>query len=241
MAISDSTARRYELRDPDVRLMLQVRDNDAEAFAELTRRYQNRVLSLLEHLVGRGHQRAEDLTQDVFLRVWRARGTYKPGSKFSTWLFTITNNVASNARRSQARKPEVQVSSGPADSQAGPTLDEMASAASGSMPVQRIDKKEQQYIVRGAVDQLPDRQRLAVLLKSFENASYADIAEIMELTPQAVKSLLSRARNNLRELLIPYIRQGEIEESTEGDSAANNDNGTQQQSSNSNTPTPGQA
>ncbi len=216
--------------------MLQVRDNDAEAFAELVRRYQNRVLNLLEHLVGRGHQRAEDLTQDVLMRVWRARATYKPGSKFSTWLFTITNNVASNARRSQARKPEVQVSSGPADSQAGPTLDEMAPAASGAMPVQRVDKMELQDVVRAAVDQLPDRQRLAVLLKSFESASYADIGEIMDLTPQAVKSLLSRARNNLRELLSPYVRQGQTEEAE--DSESNGPPSTDQPNISTNTPTP---
>lgn len=187
--------------------MLQVRDNDAEAYGELVRRYQNRVLNLLEHLVGRGHQKAEDLTQDVLMRVWRARGTYKPGSKFSTWLFTIANNVASNARRSQARNKEVNVPPRVGDSQAAPTLDQMAPASSGTMPTQRVDKMELQNVVRTAVDQLPERQRLAVLLKIFENASYADIAEIMELTPQAVKSLLSRARNNLKDLLAPYVRQ----------------------------------
>lgn len=216
--------------------MLQVRDNDAEAFGELTRRYQNRVLNLLEHLVGRGHQRAEDLTQDVLMRVWRARSTYKPGSKFSTWLFTITNNVASNARRSQARKAEVQVTGSASDSQAGPTLDEMAPAASGSMPVQRVDKQELQDVVRAAVDQLPDRQRLAVLLKSFENASYVDIAEIMDLTPQAVKSLLSRARNNLKELLSPYVRQGTDTSGPDDEPPANGQDPNRQP--NSNTPTP---
>lgn len=221
--------------------MLQVRDNDAEAYGELVRRYQNRVLNLLEHLVGRGHQKAEDLTQDVLMRVWRARGTYKPGSKFSTWLFTIANNVASNARRSQARKKEVQVTSDSADSQAAPTLNEMAPASSGTMPAQRVDKMELQDVVRAAVDQLPDRQRLAVLLKSFENASYADIAEIMELTPQAVKSLLSRARNNLKDLLSPYVRQGASADEDEDadDSDADNRTGQSARSnSDTNTPTP---
>ncbi len=220
--------------------MLQVRDNDAEAYGELVRRYQNRVLNLLEHLVGRGHQKAEDLTQDVLLRVWRARGTYKPGSKFSTWLFTIANNVASNSRRSQARKKEVQVTSDSADSQAAPTLNEMAPASSGTMPAQRVDKMELQDVVRAAVDQLPDRQRLAVLLKSFENASYADIAEIMELTPQAVKSLLSRARSNLKDLLSPYVRQGSKDDDDESDKSesAHSSSSPVRYNSDTNTPTP---
>ncbi len=106
MALSDTTAQNYELRDPDVRLMLQVRDDNAAAFEELVLRYQGRLITVLEQLV---HQRdvAEDLAQEVFLRVFRARKTYEPGAKFSTWLFTIANNVASNALRSLARRREV--------------------------------------------------------------------------------------------------------------------------------------
>ena len=83
--------------------MLQVRDDDAQAFEELMLRYQNRVLSLLAHLVGR-RDLAEDLTQEVFLRVYRARKRYVPGAKFSTWLFTIAGNVASNALRTKSRR-----------------------------------------------------------------------------------------------------------------------------------------
>ncbi len=99
LAISESSAQKYELRDPDVRLMLEVRNDSAAAFEELMLRYQNRVVTVLEHLVG-SRDTAEDLAQDVFLRVYRSRKRYVPGSKFSTWLFTIANNVASNARRS---------------------------------------------------------------------------------------------------------------------------------------------
>jgi RNA polymerase sigma-70 factor (ECF subfamily) len=85
LSISESTAERYTLADPDVRLMLQVRDGDALAYEELVRRYQNRLMSLLTHLVGQ-RDLAEDLTQEVFLRVYRARERYVPGAKFSTWL-----------------------------------------------------------------------------------------------------------------------------------------------------------
>ena len=108
MAISDSTSQNYELRDPDVRLMLQVRDDNAAAFEELVVRYQGRLITVLEQLV---HKRdvAEDLAQEVFLRVFRAGKSYQPGAKFSTWLFTIANNVASNALRSLSRRREVSV------------------------------------------------------------------------------------------------------------------------------------
>src|SRR5262245_46304381 len=88
--------------------MLQVRDDNAAAFEELMLRYQNRLIRILEHLLGR-RDMAEDLAQDVFLRVYRARKRYVPGSKFSTWLFTIANHVASNALRSLSRRREVNV------------------------------------------------------------------------------------------------------------------------------------
>jgi RNA polymerase sigma-70 factor (ECF subfamily) len=97
LVVSESSARRYALRDPDVRLMLEVRDDSASAFEELVLRYQGRLLAVLEHLVGNRDQ-AEDLTQEVFLRVYRSRKSYVAGAKFSTWLFTIANNARVAAR-----------------------------------------------------------------------------------------------------------------------------------------------
>jgi RNA polymerase sigma-70 factor (ECF subfamily) len=203
LAVSESTARRFELQDPDVRLMLRVRDDDAAAFEQLMLRYQTRLVRILEHLVGR-RDMAEDLAQDVFLRVYRSRKRYVPGSKFSTWLFTIANNVASNARRSLARRREVNVvaDSGATEVQ---SLDQMALDASGLMPGRQFDRAEMRDIVREALGALSERQRLAVLLSKFEQMSYAEISEIMDLTPQAIKSLLSRARSNLKEVLEPYM------------------------------------
>jgi DNA-directed RNA polymerase specialized sigma24 family protein len=101
LAVSESSAHQYQLQDPDVRLMLKVRDDNAAAFDELMLRYQNRLVTVLEHLVGR-RDLAEDLAQEVFLRVYRARKRYVPGAKFSTWLYTIANHVASNALRSMS-------------------------------------------------------------------------------------------------------------------------------------------
>ncbi len=206
MAISESSAQRYTLQDPDVRLMLQVRDDNAAAFDELMLRYQNRLVTVLEHLVGRRDQ-AEDLAQEVFLRVYRARKRYVAGAKFSTWLYTIANHVAANSLRSRSRRPEVNLSNKPTESGAN-ALDKMAVAASGAMPTRQLDKAELRDVVREALSGLSERQRMAVLLNKFEEMSYADIATTMEMTPQAVKSLLSRARVNLKEKLEPYLESG---------------------------------
>jgi RNA polymerase sigma-70 factor (ECF subfamily) len=206
LAVSESSAQRFTLQDPDVRLMLEVRDDSAAAFDELMLRYQNRLVTVLEHLVGRRDQ-ADDLAQEVFLRVYRARKRYVAGAKFSTWLYTIANHVAANSLRSRSRRPEVNLSSRPSESGAN-SLDKMAVAASGAMPARQLDKAELRDVVREALAGLSERQRMAVLLNKFEEMSYADIAATMDMTPQAVKSLLSRARVNLKEKLEPYLENG---------------------------------
>jgi RNA polymerase sigma-70 factor, ECF subfamily len=197
----------YALHDPDVRLMLQVRDGDAAAFEELVRRYRDRLITILEHLVGHREQ-AEDLAQDVFVRVFKARERYAPEAKFSTWLFTIANNVASNALRSRSRRREVGVPEGNGADSAPLALDQLAKAASGFMPTRALDKAEQAEMVRSAVAALNERQRMALLLAKFEGMSYQDIAQTMGLSVQAIKSLLSRARVNLKEILTPYVERG---------------------------------
>ncbi|MEE8450365.1 MAG: sigma-70 family RNA polymerase sigma factor [Thermoguttaceae bacterium] len=207
LVVSESSARRYTLADPDVRLMLQVRDDDAAAFEELVLRYQERLIVVLEHLVGSRDQ-AEDLAQEVFLRVFRARERYVAGAKFSTWLFTIANNVALNALRSRSRRHEVTLQGRDSGPMGARPLDTMVQAASGQMPARQLDKAEMREIVRMAIGELNERQRMAVLLSKFEDMSYAEIAQSMALTPQAVKSLLSRARGNLREVLEPYLQHG---------------------------------
>ncbi len=201
--------------------MLQVRDDDAQAFEELMLRYQNRLLSLLTHHVGH-RDLAEDLTQDVFLRVYRARKRYVPGAKFSTWLFTIAGNVASNALRTLARRREVNIAPRANDS-APMSLEAAALAASALMPTRQLDKAELCNAVQQAIGVLNDRQRMAVLLAKFEHFSYADIGEVMDMSPQAIKSLLSRARTNLREALQPYLERGAKVDAALADVTANED------------------
>lgn len=186
--------------------MLQVRAGDAAAFEQLVRLYQGRVLTVLENLVG-SRDVAEDLAQEVFLRVFRARHQYVPGAKFSTWLFTIVGNVARNARRSKVRRREVQAKRAD-DQDSSPGLDQLITASSGQIPARRADKLEREQMVREAIGALSQRQRMALLLSKFEELSYAEIGEAMGISVPAVKSLLSRARVNLRDMLLPYLEQG---------------------------------
>jgi RNA polymerase sigma-70 factor (ECF subfamily) len=210
VAVSESSARRYAL-DPDVRLMLEVRDgsatSSAAAFEELVVRYQVRLVRLLHNLVG-NRESAEELAQEVFLRVYRSRQQYVPGAKFGTWLFTIASNVACNALRDRNRRPEVNMTG----SESGPLgvrpMDRLARDASGAMPERLLDKAELREVVRMAMEDLQPRQRTAVLLNKFEGMSYADIARVMDVSTQAVKSLLSRARQHLRQILGPYLENG---------------------------------
>jgi RNA polymerase sigma-70 factor (ECF subfamily) len=206
VVVSESAARRYAL-DPDVGLMLQVRDDNAAAFEELVARYQRRLLTVLAHLVG-NHQQAEDLTQEVFLRMYRARKSYEPGARFSTWLFTIAHRVAANSLRDRSRRREVALRPGDSDPRGSRPSGKTLQASSGQMPARQLDKAEMCQIVRMSLDALNERQRMAVLLSKFEEMSYADIAAVMEVSLPAVKSLLSRARENLREVLQPYFDHG---------------------------------
>jgi RNA polymerase sigma-70 factor (ECF subfamily) len=186
--------------------MLEVRDDNAAAFEQLVERYRNRLLVIMENHV-RGRNSAEDLVQEVFLRVYRARKTYVPEAKFSTWLFAIAENVASNALRSSASRKEVPWGlAGVSGSQ--PALDELAKDPSRFLPTRRLAQAELGEMVRNAIQSLNERQRMAILLCKFEHMSYEDVAAAMNLSTKAVKSLLSRARENLRGMLEPYVRGG---------------------------------
>jgi len=210
LSVSESSlqkASKYELLDPDVRLMLQVREGSAAAFEALVEKHQMRLVMVLEHLVSDRTQ-AEDLAQDVFLRVYRARERYVPTAKFSTWLYTITHNVASNSIRKSSRRKEINLVTSPSGSMPVRPLDTMAKDKSNLMPTRLADQKEMEKVIRDAIQSLGPRQRMAMLLSKYEGMSYNEIAESMELTTQAVKSLLSRARGNLKELLAPYLNSG---------------------------------
>lgn len=206
-AATTESGMQLSLRDPDVRLMLRAKDGDSAAFEELVVNYQDRLVHVFVHLVG-NQETAEDLAQETFLRIYRSRHGYVPTAKFSTWLFKIANNLASNSRRSKGRRREVDISS--PDGDAPRTEEELLAEKSAMMPTRQLDKKEMAQVVQSALTSLSDRQRLAVLLHKFEEMSYADIGLTMDLSEAAVKSLLSRAREALRVKLENYVKQGDV-------------------------------
>lgn len=199
--VSQSLSNRY-LADPDVQLMLKVSEDDQNAFEQLVVRYQDRLVGFFFHIV---HDRtvAEDLAQEAFLRVFRARDRYEPTARFSTWLFRIAHNLASNQIRGAIRRREVSLGNSPQDS--SNNLDTVLAEQSGLMPARQLDSNEMQQLVRQAVAQLSERQRTAVVLHRFEDMSYEEIGEVMGLGTVAVKSLLSRARVKLKETLERYL------------------------------------
>jgi RNA polymerase sigma-70 factor, ECF subfamily len=203
VALIGESSNQMAIRDPEIRLMLRVRADDNDAFAELVELYHQRLVGIMHHLVS-STEEAEDLAQEVFLRVYRSRKNYHPRSKFATWLFTIANNLAANSLRDRRRKPEVRLDlrdSGPL----GPRPAEQLVEDSGNLPVQNMQEQELAQIVHHALEGLNERQRVAVVLNKFEDMNYAEIAEVMGLTTKGVKSLLNRARENLRFALKDYI------------------------------------
>ena len=204
MAGSNSAMQAY-LRDPDVQRMLRAKEGDEAAFTELVMNYQDRLIAVFTHMLG-DHDAAQDLTQDVFLRVYRARNGYQPTAKFSTWLFRIANNLASNSRRIKSRRKEVPLEAKETDSTASRPAGHAVADKSGLMPSRILASAELRDVIRAALDGLNERQKLAVLLNKFEEMSYQDIGETMELSSMAVKSLLARAREILRDKLEQYVR-----------------------------------
>jgi RNA polymerase sigma-70 factor (ECF subfamily) len=207
VATSDALEQQLEARDPDVKLMIQVKNEVQGAFETLVRRYQHRLLGVMYHLVGQRDE-AEDLTQEVFLRIYRARKGYRARAKFSTWLFTVANHVAANHLRGKARKPAVSFGRAIADSQGLRPAEDNVPGREGT-PSTQMRKAELSRIVAEALEELGEDQKMAILLNKFEDMSYAEIAEIMGRSESAVKSLLARARNVLRERLEPYLRTGQ--------------------------------
>lgn len=191
--------------DPAADLMVQVAAGGpgaADAFAEIVTLWQDRLVTLFLHQMG-DHATAEDLTQEVFLRVYRARESYRPTARFTTWIHTIAAHVASDLRQRAYRRREHGVPAAASATASGIGLDQLAVAASGLMPARQADRRELRAVVQDALAGLNERQRMAVLLAKFEQCSLEEIAAAMDLSVSAVKSLLFRARDQLRNALGP--------------------------------------
>ncbi len=185
----------------DVQLMLDVKAGDEASFDLLLRRYRIPVVNFLCRMV-RDTATAEDLAQEVFLRVYRARKKYSPTAKFTTWLFRIATNLALNSIRDNRHK---QLE----DSLDAPVEGEEAAPRELASRDMRIDEhmieRDRCEFIRRAVESLPEKQRAAVLLHKYEEMDYGEIARILECSESALKSLLFRAYETLRAQLAPLV------------------------------------
>ncbi|HUU42807.1 MAG TPA: sigma-70 family RNA polymerase sigma factor [Planctomycetota bacterium] len=185
--------------DPDTQLMLQFTRGDLLAFRKLVRRNEGIVLNLAYRYLS-DHAEAEDVVQEVFLKVYGAAESYQPRAKFTTWVYRITVNVCLNRLRAARTRRGVPLDASDEDE---PTL-ELAEAGAEA-PSARLEREELETKVREAMAKLPGAQRTAVLLRRFDELSYEQIAEVMETTVAAVKSLLARARQTLKALLHKHL------------------------------------
>lgn len=188
------------LDDPDVQLMLRVQHGDEGAFTELRERYVPRIFGYFCRLL-RDRASAEDLTQEVFLRLYRARQTYRPRARFSTWATHVTQNVARNAIRSRRRHN--QVASASRETPSGQRFETLFVDHNGP-PSRSLERAELARAVREAVAELAQRQRVAIQMHQFEGRTYAEVAAELDMTPAAIKSLLYRARVQLRQALLRF-------------------------------------
>ena len=187
----------------DAALVEQCRRGDMQAFAALVAKYQDRIFNTVFRMC-QSRADAEELAQETFLRALERLSQFRGESKFYTWLFRIANNLAKNSRRRKGRHREVPFNA----RDSGPIRPEEKFVADKSalMPTRQLDQSEREQMVQSALSGLNERQKMAVLLHKFEQMSYADIGTAMNLTPTAVKSLLSRARESLRTKLEPYMK-----------------------------------
>ena len=196
----------------DVQLMLDVKAGDEASFDFLLQKYRRPLVNFLYRMV-REQATAEDLAQEVFLRVYRARKQYTPSAKFTTWLFRIATNLALNSvRDNRYRKLETSLDA-PVEDNAAPVM-ELRS------PDMRIDEhlveRARAEIIRRAIWSLPEKQRAAVLLHKYEEMDYGEIAKIMDCSESALKSLLFRAYETLRVQLAPLVAQPVAHRAGEG-------------------------
>jgi RNA polymerase sigma-70 factor (ECF subfamily) len=191
--------------------MLDVKAGDDASFDLLLQKYRLPLVNFLFRMV-RDAATAEDLAQEVFLRVYRARRQYSPSAKFTTWLFRIATNLALNSvRDNRHRRADVSIDA-PVEEDEAPR----------ELPARemRIDEhmveRDRSEFIRRAVAALPEKQRVAVLLHKYEEMDYGEIAKVLECSESALKSLLFRAYETLRVQLAPLVAQPVARRAGEG-------------------------
>ena len=184
----------------NVRLMRLVSGGDTVAFEQLVERHQALVAGTVARMLG-SNSDVEDIAQQVFIRVWKSAGRYVARAKFTTWLLKITRNLVFNEMRRAKRHPHLPVQIEP-DAEEIPLKDEATAA-----PDATLLQNELERAIEDAITLLPETQRMALVLRRYEELSYEEIADVLDLSVPAVKSLLFRARTELRERLKDYLER----------------------------------
>src|ERR1051325_10231762 len=182
----------------DIQLMKRIAAEDTMAFEKLVERHQRLVLGTVARMLGNTSD-VEDVAQQVFLRVWKSAKRYVPRAKFTTWLLTITRNLVFNELRRRSRRAELPLQIEAAEEER-PIRDDHGAAPDASLLEQEL-----QEAIETAIALLPETQRLAVLLRRYNELSYEEIAIVLGQSVPAVKSLLFRARLELRARLSRYL------------------------------------
>lgn len=187
--------------EEDLMLMAKIANGDERAFEQLVAKHQQAVIGTIGKMTNHSPE-TEDIAQQVFLRLWKSASSYKPKAKFTTYLFTITRNLVFNDTRKKTRRRELSI-----DTNEQNWHNSIADPSSSSRPDQSLAEDELRLQVDQAVADLPETQRLAVILRRYEQMSYDEIAEVLDTSVSAVKSQLFRARKSLRDSLKAYLEE----------------------------------
>lgn len=182
----------------DVALMLRVKTGDHAAFQELVERHQNMIVGTVAKMLGNPSD-AQDIAQQVFIRLWKSAPRYKRKAKFTTFLFTITRNLVFNESKKRSRRKTHSL-----EEREEEHFSQLADDASRSPDAETL-QTELQAAVDKAINALPEKQRMAVILRRYENMPYEQIAEVLGCSVSSTKSHLFRARTELRTLLNSYL------------------------------------
>lgn len=197
-ALSSSSLSGFALLT-DAEIMLRVKAGDDSAYEHLVEKFRRPLVGFL-YRMARNHAVAEELAQEVFLRVYRSRKTYKASAKFTTWMYRIAVNLAVNhARDSRHRRGEVSLDE---PTEGGAAFE----VADGELTAeQELLRRERRRAIRSHVEALPERQRLAVVMHKYQGLDYRQIAQVLKLSESATKSMLFRAYETLRESLKEFL------------------------------------
>jgi RNA polymerase sigma-70 factor (ECF subfamily) len=184
----------------DLRLMERVKAGDMDAFRELVETHEQRVIGTVARMIGDPVE-AEDLSQQVFVRIWKSAARWEPTAKFTTWLYTILRNLVFNESRRRARHKTTSLDAATGDDE----RPQQFTDTNVKSPDTTMLDAEMQDAIERAIQELPEAQRMAVVMRRYQDVSYEEIGEVLDLTVPAVKSLLFRARTDLREKLRKYL------------------------------------